>query len=151
MRGLASSSFRLCFTCAAPLGAAFLLRGGSRIPQGWRNVCYTATSGAMRSEVMMANPTQPSIQLTNTADYRENYANSVQVRVNVWDFFLVFGTLQQQDESKVEVSNFQGVYLSPQQAKALYTILQQNLLNYETTFGEIKLDPRMQSGSGPIH
>jgi flagellar protein FlaG len=99
----------------------------------------------------MANPTQPSIQLTNTADYRENYANSVQVRVNVWDFFLVFGTLQQQDESKVEVSNFQGVYLSPQQAKALYTILQQNLLNYETTFGEIKLDPRMQPGSGPVH
>lgn len=99
----------------------------------------------------MANPTQPSIQLTNTSDYRENYANSVQVRVNVWDFFLVFGTLQQQDESKVEVSNFQGIYLSPQQAKALYTILQQNLLNYETTFGEIKLDPRMHAGSGPIH
>jgi flagellar protein FlaG len=99
----------------------------------------------------MANPTQPSIQLTNTNDYRENYANSVQVRVNVWDFFLVFGTLQQQDESKVEVSNFQGVYLSPQQAKALCSILQQNLLNYETTFGEIKLDPRMNPASGPIH
>ena len=91
----------------------------------------------------MANPTQPSIQLTNTSDYRENYANSVQVRVNVWDFFLVFGTLQQQDETKVEVNNFQGIYLSPQQAKALYTILQQNLVNYEGTFGEIKLDPRM--------
>ena len=100
----------------------------------------------------MANTTQPSIQLTHTPDYRENYANSVQVRVNVWDFFLVFGTLQQQDESKVEVSNFQGVYLSPQQAKALYTILQQNLANYETTFGEIKLDPRMSPmGGGPIH
>ena len=99
----------------------------------------------------MANPTQPSIQLTNTTDYRENYANSVQVRVNVWDFFLVFGTLQQQDEAKVEVNNFQGIYLSPQQAKALYTILQQNLLNYETTFGEIKLDPRMHQGSGPVH
>jgi len=99
----------------------------------------------------MANTTQPSIQLTHTPDYRENYANSVQVRVNVWDFFLVFGTLQQQDESKVEVSNFQGVYLSPQQAKALYTILQQNLANYETTFGEIKLDPRMSPMGGPIH
>ena len=93
----------------------------------------------------MANPTQPSIQLTNTSDYRENYANSVQVRVNVWDFFLVFGTLQQQDETKVEVNNFQGIYLSPQQAKALYTILQQNLVNYEGTFGEIKLDPRMNA------
>ena len=57
-------------------------------------------------------PTQPAIQLTNTPDYRESYANSVQVRVNVWDFFLVFGTLQQQDETRVEVRNFQGIYLA---------------------------------------
>jgi len=99
----------------------------------------------------MAIPTQPSIQLTNTSDYRESYANSVQVRVNVWDFFLVFGTLQQQDETRVEVRNFQGIYLSPQQAKALFTILQQNLANYESTFGEIKLDPRMGPAGGPVH
>jgi len=100
----------------------------------------------------MANPTQqPSINLTTTNDYRESYANSVQVRVNVWDFFLVFGTLQQQDESRVEVRNFQGIYLSPQQAKALYTILQQNLVNYENTFGEIKLDPHMGQPGAPVH
>ena len=99
----------------------------------------------------MQNPIQPSIQLSNSKDYRENYANSVQVRVNVWDFFLVFGTLQQQDESKVEVANFQGIYLSPQQAKALYTILQQNLVNYEGTFGEIKLEPQVNPAGGPVH
>jgi hypothetical protein len=99
----------------------------------------------------MSNPPQPLIQLTNTPDYRENYANSVQVRVNVWDFFLIFGTLQQQDETRVEVRNFQGIYLSPQQAKALYTILQQNLVNYENTFGEVKLDARMGPGTGPVH
>jgi len=63
-------------------------------------------------------PTQPNIKLTNSPAYRENYANSVQVRVNVWDFFLVFGTLQQQSESEVEITNFQGIYVSPQQAKA---------------------------------
>jgi hypothetical protein len=102
-------------------------------------------------EVVMTNPTQPAIQLTNTPDYRENYANSVQVRVNVWDFFLVFGTLQQQDETRVDVRNFQGIFLSPQQAKALHTILQQNLVNYENTFGEIKLDPRIGPGIGPVH
>ena len=28
----------------------------------------------------MQNPIQPSIQLSNAKDYRENYANSVQVR-----------------------------------------------------------------------
>ena len=98
----------------------------------------------------MINPTQPNIKLTSTQDYRENYANSVQVRVNVWDFCLVFGTLQQHSESEVEVRNFQGIYLSPQQAKALAAILQQNLAGYEGTFGEIKLDPRM-IGSGPVN
>jgi flagellar protein FlaG len=74
----------------------------------------------------------------------------VQVRVNVWDFFLVFGTLQQQSETHVEVHNFQGIYLSPQQAKALLAILQQNVVSYEQAFGEIKLDPRMTAG-GPVH
>ena len=98
----------------------------------------------------MINPTQPNIKLTATQDYRENYANSVQVRVNVWDFFLAFGTLQQQSENEVELRNFQGIYLSPQQAKALSAILQQNLAGYENTFGEIKLDPRMM-GTGPVN
>src|ERR1700693_6645819 len=88
----------------------------------------------------MKNPTQPNVKLTNDADYRENYANSVQMRVNIWDFFLVFGTLQQQTESHVEIKNFQGIYLSPQQAKALLGLLQQNVGGYERAFGEIKLD-----------
>ena len=98
----------------------------------------------------MITPTQPNFHLVNTADYRENYANSVQVRVSVWDFFLVFGTMQQPAENQVEVRNFQGIYLSPQQAKALASILQQNITNYESTFGEIKLDPRVQA-AGPVH
>jgi hypothetical protein len=98
----------------------------------------------------MTTPTQPNIKLTNSADYRETYANSVQVRVSVWDFFLVFGTLQQQSETQVEVRNFQGVYLSPQQAKALLAILQQDVANYENAFGEIKLDPRM-TAHGQVH
>ena len=98
----------------------------------------------------MIIPTQPTFNVTNTAEYRETYANSVQVRVHVWDFFLVVGTMQQQSESQVEVRNFQGIYLSPQQAKALLAILQQNVSNYESTFGEIKLDPRA-SAAGPVH
>ena len=34
---------------------------------------------------------QPQMNLVQTPDYRESYANSVQVRVSVWDFQLVFG------------------------------------------------------------
>ena len=100
--------------------------------------------------MLMITPAQPSVQLVNTPDYRESYANSVQVRVSVWDFFLVFGTMQQPGENQVEVRNFQGIYLSPQQAKALEAILHQNITNYESTFGEIKLDPRVHT-AGPVH
>jgi flagellar protein FlaG len=99
----------------------------------------------------MSNPTQqPTVKLTNGPDYRETYANSVQMRVNIWDFFLVFGTLQQQSETQVEIRNVQGIYLSPQQAKALLGLLQQNVAGYESTFGEIKLDQRV-GPQGPVH
>ena len=98
----------------------------------------------------MSNPIQPNVKLQNAPDYREGYANSVQMRVNIWDFFLVFGTLQQQSETQVEIRNFQGVYLSPQQAKALLGLLQQNIAGYEGAFGEIKLDPRM-APVGQVH
>ena len=98
----------------------------------------------------MSAPAQPNIKLIAAKDYRENYANSVQVRVNVWDFFLVFGTLQQHTATEMEVTNFQDIYLSPQQAKALLTILEQNVVNYEKAFGEIKLDPRMTT-PGQVH
>jgi hypothetical protein len=98
----------------------------------------------------MSIPTQPNVKLLSSPDYRESYANSVQMRVNIWDFFLVFGTLQQQSETQVEIKNFQGIYLSPQQAKALLGLLQQNIAGYESAFGEIKLDPRM-TPQGPVH
>src|SRR5690349_4263822 len=89
----------------------------------------------------MTQPTPPRIQLVNTADYREEYANSVQVRVNLWDFFLMFGRVNQTAADNVAIHNFQGIYVSPQQAKALLNILQQNVTQYESAFGEIKLEP----------
>jgi uncharacterized protein DUF3467 len=98
---------------------------------------------------LMQTVNQPNVKFVQTPDYRETYANSVQIRVNVWDFFLVFGTMQQTSETQVELRNFQGIYLSPQQAKALMALLQQNVNNYETAFGEIKLDPR--APGGPVH
>lgn len=90
---------------------------------------------------------QPHIQLAKTADYRENYANSVQVRASLWDFFLAFGIANQTAPDSVQIQNFQGVYLSPPQAKALFNMLQQNLTQYEAAFGEIRLEPRHGDGT----
>ncbi len=83
---------------------------------------------------------QPKFVLTNTPDYRETYANSVQMRVSLWDFFLMFGTVNQTAPDAVTIQNFQGVYLSPPQAKALANLLTQNLKQYEAAFGEIRLE-----------
>jgi hypothetical protein len=93
---------------------------------------------------------QPKIQVMNTPEYRENYANSVQVRVNLWDFFLLFGTLSQSAPDAVSIQNYQGVYLSPQQAKALLNVMQQNITQYEATFGEIKLEPQHNQEGGTV-
>ena len=94
----------------------------------------------------MTQQPAPTIQLINTAEFRENYANSVQVRVNLWDFFLLFGRINQTAPDNVAIHNFQGVYISPQQAKALLKILQQNIQQYETAFGEIRLEPQAAEG-----
>jgi hypothetical protein len=93
---------------------------------------------------------QPQLKLTSSADYRDGYANSVQVRMSVWDFFLVFGTMSQDNPDELNVKNFQGIYLSPQQAKALWNVLGHNLSQYEQTFGSITLEQLPQS-EGPIN
>ena len=92
---------------------------------------------------------QPRIQMERSPDYRENYANSVQVRVSLWDFFLSFGMVSQTATDHVAIHNFQGVYVSPQQAKALMNVLQQNVSQYEAAFGEIKLEPHA-GGAGIV-
>ncbi len=97
-------------------------------------------------------PDQPKLNLTATPDYRDGYANSVQVRMSVWDFFLVFGTMQQESHDELTVKNFQGIYLSPQQAKALWNVLGHNLAQYEQTFGPIALEQQQfPQPDGPVH
>jgi hypothetical protein len=97
--------------------------------------------------LMTPNQPGPRITLSKSPKYREAYANSVQVRVNLWDFFLSFGRLDQTAQDNVQIENFQGIYLSPQQAKALAGVLNQNVQQYESAFGEIRLEP--QAG-GPV-
>src|ERR1700690_1167484 len=95
---------------------------------------------------------QPHLNLTQSADYRESYANSVQVRVSVWDFQLVFGLASSETPDQVTIRNHQGIFLSPQQAKALWNVLRQNIAQYEQAFGTLNLEPQGQSfPQGPVN
>ena len=95
---------------------------------------------------------QPQVNLAQTPDYRESYANSVQVRVSVWDFQLVFGLASSESPEQVTIRNHQAIFLSPQQAKALWNVLGQNLSQYEQAFGELNLEPQSHAfPQGPVN
>jgi flagellar protein FlaG len=101
---------------------------------------------------MNPHPEQPTITMIEAADYHEAYSNSVQVRVSVWDFFLAFGRAVPENGDHITIRNQVGVYLSPQQAKALWNVLGQNLAQYEQTFGTLTLEPLpQQAARGPVH
>lgn len=100
-------------------------------------------------------PTEPTIRVTESEDYNDLYSNSVQVKMSVWDFQLVFGTMSSSSPDEVTFTSKQGIYLSPQQAKALFNVLGQNLQQYENTFGELSLEPKFNgqsngANSGPV-
>jgi flagellar protein FlaG len=101
---------------------------------------------------MSPSAQQPQLNLSQTPDYRESYANSVQVRVSAWDFQLVFGLASSESPDQVTIRNHQAIYLSPQQAKALWNILGQNLGQYEQAFGTLNLEPKSHNfPQGPIN
>lgn len=85
-------------------------------------------------------PQPDNVRVVRLEDYREDYANSVQVNVSVWDFFLQFGRLKVKSPNDVTFTSFHGVYMSPQQAKALHLVLAQNIAQYESAFGEIRIE-----------
>ena len=60
----------------------------------------------------ITQPDNTKITLTKSGDYRDSYANSVQVRLSIWDFFLVFGTVDteaQPTPDDIQITNFQGI------------------------------------------
>ncbi len=92
------------------------------------------------------------MNLVPSPDFRESYANSVQVRVSVWDFQLVFGLASSESPEQVTIRNHDAIFLSPQQAKALWNVLGQNLAQYEQAFGVLNLEPHGDNfPQGPVN
>ena len=101
---------------------------------------------------MSPSAQQPQLNLAQTSDYRESYANSVQVRVSVWDFQLVFGVASSESPDQVTIRNHQAIFLSPQQAKAMWNVLGQNIAQYEQAFGVLNLEPQSHNfPQGPVN
>ncbi len=101
---------------------------------------------------MSQSAQQPQMNLVQAPEFREAYANSVQVRVSVWDFQLVFGLASSETPEQVTIRNHSAIFLSPQQAKALWNVLGQNLAQYEQAFGTLNLEPQSHNfPQGPVN
>ena len=101
---------------------------------------------------MSPQPQQTQMNLVQTPEFRESYANSVQVRVSVWDFQLVFGLAASESPDQVTIRNHTAIFLSPQQAKALLNVLGQNVMQYEQAFGALSLEPQSHNfPQGPVN
>ena len=100
----------------------------------------------------MSPSAPPQMNLVQSPDYRESYANSVQIRASVWDFQLVFGLAFPAAPDQITIRNHSAIFLSPQQAKALWNMLGQHLAQYEQAFGAINLEPHGHSfPQGPVN
>lgn len=92
------------------------------------------------------------MNVVQDAEYRETYANSVQVRMSVWDIQLIFGTATAESPDEVTIHNHHAIFLSPQQAKAVWNVLGQNLAQYEQAFGTLNLEPKgVAFPQGPVN
>ena len=88
----------------------------------------------------VSQPTpQTKIEFHKTPDYRDEYANSVNLQVTTWDFQLTFGRLETQSADLIAIDNFSRVYISPQQAKA--HPLQVLFLRSDATFSKYRPVP----------
>jgi hypothetical protein len=95
---------------------------------------------------------QPQMTLVQAPDYRESYANSVQVRMSVLDFKLVFGLVSNDSPEEITINNHNAIFLSPQQAKVLWNMLGQHLAQYEQAFGTLNLEPQGHNfPQGPVN
>lgn len=65
------------------------------------------------------------------------YTNIVEVESNLFDFILHFGNRDREQAQKGDFDSLVTVFMSPQHAKLLATILQNHVQMYEKNFGAL--------------
>ncbi len=67
-----------------------------------------------------------------------SYVNNAQISVSPWDFTIAFGQIAEVKDAKLIVQQRATVVMSPEHAKALANVLNNNIASYEKAFGEIR-------------
>jgi Protein of unknown function (DUF3467) len=81
---------------------------------------------------------------TRSTNFQEYYANNCNLRMTNWDVLFEFGKITGISEHGVAVVSDIGVYVSPQQAKAMLGALIDQVNKFEHAFGEIIIQPKQR-------
>ena len=87
---------------------------------------------------LVSTPATTNVELKQSPEYRQIYANNVAIRATNWDLLLDFGKIVSASADKLVVESELGVYLSPQQAKALVESLSTVIAQYEKLTSQSK-------------
>jgi uncharacterized protein DUF3467 len=96
----------------------------------------------------MPDQNQPEIIRKNADTFVSVYSNNLQMEVSPWDFKLIFGEIEKGEADptgqrlvKLHVEDKVRVSMSPQHAKAVLKVLQENVALYEKQIGPIPNQP----------
>lgn len=100
----------------------------------------------------MPEQSQPEIVRRRSESYISVYCNNLQVEVTPWDFKFYFGEIEKGDPdptktyiAKLYIEDRVRVSMSPQHAKAMLKVLQENVTQYELQVGKIPTQPEAPS------
>jgi len=85
---------------------------------------------------------QPERKVSRSAEFISIYANDIEVQTSPWDMRIVFGEVTDTKPSEegptvMDVTQLCLLRMSPQLAKRLAAIMQEQIQAYELQFGEI--------------
>ena len=86
----------------------------------------------------------PGIEVIRAEPFFSTYANHIGVQTTPWDIKLTFGEIVALRPDKIAVKETGSITISPEQAKALVPLLEQQLKVYESLNGPIPVP-----GGGP--
>jgi hypothetical protein len=93
-------------------------------------------------------PQQPEVVRRRGESFGSIYANSLHVEATPWDFTFYFGEIEKGEPdptgtrlAKIFVEDRVKITMSPQHAKAMLKVLQDNVTQYELQVGQIPTQP----------
>lgn len=82
------------------------------------------------------------MERTPAPTFQAIYTNNVQISISYFDIAISLGQVTGASAELVRVADLAKIYLTPEHAASLHSLLGQQLQRYRETFGELRPEPK---------